>query len=147
MRSHPRARRILKWTGVCLCTLIVAAWGVSLRKQLGFHSRYWYAAIYRSSLTVGRPASGRGWYVWQDSPRGASDYGFKWPTIATWGRPGARLIHISVPLWLPLLAVAIPMAILFYRDRRRILPGYCRECGYNLTGNQSGVCPECGSGL
>jgi hypothetical protein len=22
--------------------------------------------------------------------------------------------------------------------------GHCRNCGYNLTGNVSGVCPECG---
>ena len=23
-------------------------------------------------------------------------------------------------------------------------PGYCQKCGYNLRGNVSGVCPECG---
>lgn len=23
-------------------------------------------------------------------------------------------------------------------------PGFCARCGYNLTGNVSGVCPECG---
>jgi hypothetical protein len=23
----------------------------------------------------------------------------------------------------------------------------CQECGYNLTGNVSGVCPECGTGV
>jgi hypothetical protein len=23
--------------------------------------------------------------------------------------------------------------------------GHCRSCGYDLTGNVSGVCPECGS--
>jgi predicted Zn-ribbon and HTH transcriptional regulator len=24
-------------------------------------------------------------------------------------------------------------------------PDTCHKCGYNLTGNTSGVCPECGS--
>jgi hypothetical protein len=28
--------------------------------------------------------------------------------------------------------------------RRRHPPGHCQACGYNLTGNVSGVCPECG---
>ena len=27
----------------------------------------------------------------------------------------------------------------------RTLPGHCSKCGYDLTGNESGVCPECGS--
>ncbi len=24
-------------------------------------------------------------------------------------------------------------------------PGHCSRCGYNLTGNESGTCPECGT--
>jgi hypothetical protein len=35
-------------------------------------------------------------------------------------------------------------------DRRRCRSnlrrlGHCQTCGYDLTGNQSGVCPECGA--
>ncbi len=26
----------------------------------------------------------------------------------------------------------------------RYPPGHCRKCGYDLTGNESGTCPECG---
>lgn len=29
--------------------------------------------------------------------------------------------------------------------RDRIPPGHCKQCGYNLTGNTSGICPECGT--
>lgn len=27
------------------------------------------------------------------------------------------------------------------------LPGVCRSCGYDLTANVSGVCPECGAAV
>ena len=26
-----------------------------------------------------------------------------------------------------------------------LVPGYCKACRYDLTGNVSGVCPECGT--
>jgi len=29
--------------------------------------------------------------------------------------------------------------------RKRPQPGHCAQCGYNLTGNVSGICPECGT--
>ncbi|MBU0616661.1 MAG: hypothetical protein KKI02_02990 [Planctomycetes bacterium] len=52
-----------------------------------------------------------------------------------------------IPLWLPFLIVMIPTAFLWWRDRRRIPPGRCQDCGYNLTGNVSGRCPECGQAI
>jgi hypothetical protein len=62
--------------------------------------------------------------------------GFRW-------RPLMQLAFIQLPLWIPFLLFAIPTVYVWWRDRR-IPPGHCRKCGYNLTGNVSGVCPECG---
>lgn len=44
------------------------------------------------------------------------------------------------------VSLAICCATLMAR-RRQIPPGHCQSCGYDLTGNESGICPECGSRL
>jgi hypothetical protein len=52
-------------------------------------------------------------------------------------------------LWAPVLLFAGYPVIAFVRGplrryRRRRM-GRCRKCGYDLTGNVSGRCPECGT--
>jgi hypothetical protein len=54
---------------------------------------------------------------------------------------------VFLPLWIPFAIVVAPTAVLWYVDRRRIPAGHCQKCGYDLTGNVSGVCPECGTAL
>jgi hypothetical protein len=48
-----------------------------------------------------------------------------------------------------LLSIAPAASLVSWRKRRRdaarTLAGRCMRCGYNLTGNVSGVCPECGT--
>jgi hypothetical protein len=56
-----------------------------------------------------------------------------------------RWLSIHIPFWLPAVISAVPTAWLLFRDRRRIRPGCCRHCGYDLTANVTGICPECGS--
>ena len=55
---------------------------------------------------------------------------------------GAAILFWTSPLW------AILWAWLFTRFRNRLFQSrrgnFCSRCGYNLTGNVSGVCPECG---
>ncbi len=49
-------------------------------------------------------------------------------------------------MWLVFSVFAFPTALLWYRDRRP-LKGHCQGCGYNLKGNETGVCPECGESI
>ena len=43
------------------------------------------------------------------------------------------------------LAAALPSAWLLRVRGRKAIRGVCSICSYNLTGNTSGVCPECGT--
>lgn len=52
-------------------------------------------------------------------------------------------LKLTAPFWMICWAFALP-SIALYLAARRPLPGNC-PCGYNLFGNTSGVCPECGS--
>jgi len=53
---------------------------------------------------------------------------------------------IVVPHWFLTLIFAILPAIWLFKwnKRRKLGPNACSSCGYDLTGNESGVCPECG---
>lgn len=57
-------------------------------------------------------------------------------------------IWVEFPLWIPaILFAAYPTIALIrgpLRRRRWRRKGLCVKCGYDLTGNESGVCPECG---
>jgi hypothetical protein len=63
--------------------------------------------------------------------------------------------HDSVVIWtgwiffasLPLALAAIMSLLRILRSRRRRRHGNCPACAYNLTGNTSGVCPECGTAI
>jgi len=57
-------------------------------------------------------------------------------------------------LEVPFLALAFMFSVLpvwqvmkCLRGKRYVIAGGCRLCGYNLTGNTSGVCPECGTAV
>ena len=62
-----------------------------------------------------------------------------------------RYYQAYIPFWEilgPLALYPVVQLAIFgarrVRRRRRLLCGLCIKCGYNLTGNVSGVCPECG---
>jgi hypothetical protein len=55
-------------------------------------------------------------------------------------------LPLQLPFWL-ICGSFFTLAFLFALAARNtsIAAGHCITCGYNLTGNTSGVCPECGT--
>ncbi len=141
-----RRRRVLKWAELAVCLLIVVAWGLSLGWVVTFCGDGWCLACSRGFFAViACPAfSEDGWGL--EAPPAPNDArsGFGWPWYSSDKTGEIPLRGGGLPLWMPLAFVAIPTAVLFWHDRRRIPPGHCEKCGYDLTGNVSGRCPECG---
>jgi len=81
---------------------------------------------------------------------GGAVFSFGWFHVRGDRWPTGQLRMISAPGWLWVLATAILPAIWFaavVHRRRRPNPHQCDHCGYDLTGNVSGLCPECGTEL
>ena len=58
--------------------------------------------------------------------------------------------EVAVPCWfLCTLTAILPAIWLWRRNRHRPATGdgmpHCAKCDYSLTGNVSGICPECGT--
>lgn len=64
---------------------------------------------------------------------------FDWPFNAT--DLGSLIVNI---LYYPLLFLLIARIVSSVRKTSPDDAPACMECGYNLTGNQTGRCPECG---
>jgi hypothetical protein len=83
----------------------------------------------------------------RDSMRAPATFTF---CVAAYVAKMAAVAH-GLPRWvgvLLLLGVAVAAIYWLHRPveivRERRAKGLCVGCGYDLTGNVSGVCPECG---
>jgi hypothetical protein len=65
--------------------------------------------------------------------------------LSDWRVLGNRAWPLYVATHILSVAIVARWAARRLRRQLRLLGGGCRACGYNLTGNVSGVCPECGT--
>ena len=80
---------------------------------------------------------------------GSAFAGFTWGTVMP-ANTVFFVIRVPLPHLIILLAVYPVVALALRRPlrrRRRRRRGLCVGCGYNLTGNVSRVCPECGEAI
>ena len=170
MARRWRVRRVVVWTGVALCAALLAVSAFTLRWSI-----YWLRSDYRADFCIDEGTAFCVWCMDGTPPRStdprtlaepndgipvgwslqSNDHAFEWGML----RPRARIWDprypghvvpwsraVQLPLWIPFLAIGVPCGLLWWRERRRVRPGHCR-CGYDLTGNVSGRCSECGAAV
>ena len=134
-----RLLRIAKWGGLTALLLIPVTCEVtsntaySLRTPVGKVKLIYGAIQYDTHVT-------------SDSfeCRTEENLSTKYNGLLYWNVRGSWRAAI-IPLFHGFFLLLPVVAGLFWLDRRRRhVPGICSSCGYNLTGNQSGNCPECG---
>lgn len=143
-RSHiPRRWRWIRGTGMVLCAILGLSFPASLFWNVGIALPDGPAVVvFAGQLALGWSAK---------SARPPSDTGLVfepitepvrfWSFEVAYGDP---YWGVTLPIWIPLLVLALPTALAWWRCRW-LPPGHCGHCGYNLAGNTSGVCPECGT--
>ncbi len=171
MKRGRRIRIVAKWTGVCLICVLGAIWATSLYRCSTFIAHSPANAYYGVTATGGalaidyvppiRVVADRQGNIIPLRFTGSETWNVQWRTQPNfmyftwkpeWRRrthskyPGVSPLSLVAPLWMPLAAVALPTAWLFWPAHlwRRVLPGHCR-CGYSLAGlTREAACPECG---
>ncbi len=147
-----RFERGIKWSGAGLAALILVNWLISLwyasgvilpgRTYIGTHNAMIIAI--REDDDSRPDTSLENHFL---GPQFAG-FGLVWLHYEYYSNNHGEAGYIAeIPFWLLLCIVATPTAWLWHRDRRRIPAGHCLRCGYDLTGNTSGVCSECGEKL
>jgi hypothetical protein len=149
MYARRKLLAILKRTTLAICLLLFACAGISGARMVYYEGRGWGFRLDEGIITAhwgfaspgtppGRESSGLS--IQPMTTR--LGFRFLWPRITS--SPDGRTVAY-LPIWILLTPLAVATGLLWWIDRRRIPSGHCRRCGYNLTGNISGRCPECGT--
>lgn len=147
-------RRRVQWTSAIATFVLLAAWllsgvwSVTFSDGRCYHVDIWAGII--SIQTIPEQVAG----FWADAPavgvyQSDEPFQLQWTlphtadcaqsTIGAWW-------EVNFPLWIIFLVASSPLIQAFYRRfHRRSAPGTCVRCRYDLTGNVSGRCPECGT--
>jgi hypothetical protein len=148
-------QRTTMWLGIVLCASLAALW---------IATRWWALSIdiVRGTKTDHIVANRGLVWAYRFNLGNKEDAAKLWPSDITfeaqrnqpplpyfwWFRWGndhtVRASPYAAPLWFPVVLIAIPTAYL-WRRTRRVAPGLCPKCKYNLAGLASQApCPECG---
>lgn len=135
-----------KWTGTLACVVIVGAAALCLIwTQVLVVGEWCEVGLRHGAVVVVTGDSVPGPLRMLVGPRQTDLEGWKHYGSRPYFIPSRGSTLVAAPLWMLFVVFVIPTVLLWYFDCRSFAPGSCAKCGYNLAGNVSGQCPECGS--
>lgn len=118
MNTRLRLSRLGKWVGLLMSLLLAALmFAPTFTRQVVFELKM-------GRDTVGLMLDGPSVVIFDEHSSGGSFF--------------------QLPMWLWAAGFSILTLLFWWLDRTPIPTSHCRKCRYDLTGNTSGVCPECG---
>lgn len=143
-------RTIRRWTKrILLVSSIIAA---ALLVLSVFFSLAYYSSAHLPNWVIAA-SGGQGYLAWRHQQstaphtfsieRRKAEFRWELPSF----KNNKEFTEILFPLWMPFALFGLPAGYLLHRDLNRPRPGTCERCGYDLTGNVSGRCPECGKDI
>ena len=160
-----RKARLLKWFSLFGAACLGLTWILSLFFRMTYHwqdhgngdhsvtldeGTFQSFSVYgmcRGFGSSGEPASG--WFYvehhWPPTSLGLDlPSCFEDPHGAS-RKNGFGVFMLNVPLWVPFIVLIALAGGSSYFTRRKPYWNQCATCWYDLTGNESGICPECGT--
>jgi hypothetical protein len=147
MRTR-EGHRWIRWLGLVVTGFTILAWCASEFRVVSFNWRspagdFHFIAFGKGVLDIvaypafDSPFPKAGWHLRQSS----YDFPRRW--LPAKNRLAKGFSIWVVPIWILLVLIAIPTVRAFWAASCGCRGG-CSRCGYDLTGNMSGRCPECG---
>jgi|GEM_PF-2436358 len=145
-RASRKFRR-LDCFGMYLSAAVFTVFAVNFRQDFGYAGSTWELRAFQGKLALVITDESRkfiyeeGWF-WRENKNLLMD------SILYAPFPTIKFAKTHTVLSMPVAAIALGVALLSFvvwRRARAFPIGICVKCSYNLKGNESGVCPECGS--
>ncbi len=131
----------------CTCVWLLSGWYQWTLVQTRHVRALVYEGVLECYADFGREHTRITWTLERRiNPAWLNDSGFhlEWrPLFAKLSQSGG--VVVFVPLWF--FVVCLLLLTVWAWWPHRAPPCACRRCGYDLTGNVSGRCPECGSAV
>jgi len=131
---------------IAACALVMLVWALSFSRTLHVCTGWWMFELGNGAFGVTR----LGGHVKPQvafSPSPSPDLIYWWPHYQYVG--GGSRIYVdwwfALPVWVPLFFMVGICVLLLWKGRGRAGENDCQACGYDLTANVSGTCPECGT--